>query len=33
MNSKTIKCEKCGNLFELDELSKLENHILCKNCK
>ena len=32
MKSEKLKCEKCGELFTVENLTKLQNHIYCKSC-
>jgi len=32
MENEKLKCEKCGELFAIENLKKFQNHVYCKNC-
>jgi len=32
MKNEKLKCEKCGELFTVEDLTKFQNHIYCKSC-
>lgn len=33
MENEKLKCEKCGELFSIENLTKFHNHIFCRKCK
>jgi len=33
MENEKLKCEKCGELFAIENLTKFQNHIYCRNCR